>query len=68
MEIQMKRITFLKIILAFTTLLSLVATLMHGFYFDISMFHALILHPIFLIIIMLILVWIEQYLKISKKK
>ncbi|MBL4941258.1 MAG: hypothetical protein JKY81_06280 [Colwellia sp.] len=51
--------------LIFIALLTLIAILLHGFYFEISLFHGLVLHPLFLLAVLLLLSYIE---KRSQKK
>lgn len=46
----------------------LAATLMHGIYFNISIFHAFVLHPFFIIAILLLLLFSEQHSKKAKRE
>jgi len=43
------KLSFLKIWLSFIVLVSYSATLFHGFYHDVSIVHALVFHPIFIV-------------------
>jgi len=58
----------LKLLISFIALILLSATLLHAFYYDISIVHALVIHPLFIVGILLLLLISEQHSKNKSQK